>query len=147
MPVVVEEDFAAIVTRMKAAKPELARKHLALLEARYDLSNRPAQGVTMFRGKPIQTGVRAKLTSGMTWDSLGQMTPEQVLEKNGFPEGFMPLPPPHHAEGGMVFPKFHIDEIKSKRNVTSPALILISTYRSTSCPSFLHRSSLRRGPI
>jgi hypothetical protein len=96
MPVVVEGDFAATVTRMKAAKPELARKHMALLEARYDLSNRPAQGVTMFRGKPIQTGVRAKLTSGITWDSLGQMTPEEVLEKNGFPEGFLPLP---HANG------------------------------------------------
>jgi cytochrome c peroxidase len=114
MPVVVEGDFAATVTRMKAAKPELARKHMALLEARYDLSNRPAQGVTMFRGKPIQTGVRAKLTSGITWDSLGQMTPEEVLEKNGFPEGFLPLPHANHAEGGMVFPKFHIDEIKKQ---------------------------------
>src|SRR4051812_28392538 len=67
LPVVIPEPFAAVMARMKAAKPELARKHLALLEERYDLSNQPANGVTMSRSKPIQEGVRAKLSSGMTW--------------------------------------------------------------------------------
>src|SRR4029077_15761187 len=34
--------------------------------------------------------------------------------KGTWPKGFLPLPHPHHEEGGMVFPKFHIDEIKKQ---------------------------------
>jgi cytochrome c peroxidase len=114
MPVVIPEPFATVMARMKTAKPELARKHLALLEERYDLNNRPANGVTMSRSKPIQEGARAKLSSGMTWPKLAEMTPEAIQEKNLFPSGFMPLPHPNHGEGGMLFPKFHIDEIKKQ---------------------------------
>jgi len=40
------------------------------------------------------------------------MSPEQIRQRNVFPEGFKPLPHPNHPEGGMVFPKFHIDEVK-----------------------------------
>src|SRR5262249_47420847 len=46
-------------------------------------------------------------------DSLSEMTPEEIKAKNLFPGGFMPLPHAHHEEGGMVFPKFHIDAIKA----------------------------------
>ena len=42
------------------------------------------------------------------------MTPEQIREKGLFPAGFLPLPHPNHPEGGMLFPKFHIDEIKKQ---------------------------------
>jgi cytochrome c peroxidase len=42
------------------------------------------------------------------------MTPEQIREKDLFPQGMMPLPHPNHAAGGMLFPKFHIDEIKKQ---------------------------------
>jgi hypothetical protein len=45
-------------------------------QERYDLSNRPAQGVTMSRGKPIQEGVRVKLPPGMTWERLTAMSPD-----------------------------------------------------------------------
>jgi cytochrome c peroxidase len=83
-----------------------------VLDQRYDLSNRPAKGATMFRGKPLQEGVRAKLREGVTWQALDAMTPEQIRERNAFPDAFKPLPHPNHPEGGMVFPKFHIDEIK-----------------------------------
>ena len=48
-------------TRMEAAKPEIMKRQLDLLQDRYDLSDRPAVGVTMSRGKPVQDGVRAKL--------------------------------------------------------------------------------------
>src|SRR5258708_25972588 len=98
--------------RMKGEKPNVQRRHNGLLEKRYDLSNRPAKGATMFRGKPLQEGPRAKLATGATWDSLGSMSPDQIRQRNAFPEGFKPLPHPNHPEGGMVFPKFHIDEIK-----------------------------------
>jgi hypothetical protein len=50
-----------------------ARAHLA---ERYDLSDRPAAGVTMSRSKPVQEGVRVKLPSGATWQSLAAMSPE-----------------------------------------------------------------------
>jgi cytochrome c peroxidase len=40
------------------------------------------------------------------------MSPEQIREQDVFPRGFYPLPHPKHVEGGFVFPKFEIDEIK-----------------------------------
>src|ERR1017187_32706 len=61
MPVDIHESFSNIMNRMTAAKPEIMKRHMALLEQRYDLSNRPAQGVTMSGGKAIQQGVRVKL--------------------------------------------------------------------------------------
>ena len=39
------------------------------------------------------------------------MSPEEIKEKGLFPKGFLPLPHPNHPEGGMIFPKFMIDEI------------------------------------
>ena len=113
-PVVITEEFASIMARMKAAMPEVMKRQMDLLDARYDLSNRPANGVTMSRGKPIQEGVRIRLPQGMTWDTLAAMGPEEIREKNMFPSGFFPLPHPNHPEGGMLFPKFHIDEIKKQ---------------------------------
>lgn len=114
MPVDIKESFASTMARMKAEKPAVEARQKALLEKRYDLSNRPAAGVTMSRGKPVQEGVRTRLPRGMTWESLAQMSPEEIREKAVFPAGFLPLPHPNHAEGGMVFPQFHIDEIKKQ---------------------------------
>jgi cytochrome c peroxidase len=113
-PVDIKEDFAATMARMKAAKPGVEKKHVDLLNERYDLSNRPVQGVTMSRGKQVQEGVRVKLSKEMTWDKLAAMSPEEIREKDVFPAGFFPLPFPNHPEGGMLFPKFHIDEIKKQ---------------------------------
>src|SRR5882757_1775162 len=111
-PVEITEQFSAIMSRLSAEKPAVEREHMALLNERYDLSNRPAAGVTMDRTKPVQEGVRVKLTGGTTWDSLADMTPEQIRDRNIFPPGFLPLPHPKHQEGGFVFPRFLIDEIK-----------------------------------
>lgn len=106
------DDFAALMARMKQAKPEVMKKHLSLLQQRYDLSDNPAKGVTMSRGKPIQQGVRVRLPEGWTWERLAALPPEEIKARGIFPPGFLPLPHPNHSEGGMVFPKFHIDEIK-----------------------------------
>ena len=114
MPVDIKENFATIMARMKAAKPEVMKRQMDLLTARYDLSNRPAQGVTMTRGKALQEGVRVKLPPGMTWEKLVATSPDEIREKDLFPQGFLPLPHPNHAEGGMVFPTFHIDEIQKQ---------------------------------
>lgn len=113
-PVVIKESFTTIMNRMKAAKPEVMKRQMALLNQRYDLSDRPAKGVTMSKGKPVQEGVRAKLPSGVTWDKLAEMSPDEVRDKGAFPIGFLPLPHPNHPEGGMVFPQFHINEIKKQ---------------------------------
>jgi hypothetical protein len=50
----------------------------------------------------------------MTWEKLAATSPEEIQEKGLFPKGFLPLPHPNHPEGGMIFPKFHIDEIKKQ---------------------------------
>ena len=113
-PVVIQEDFATVMSRMSAAKPAIMQRQKALLEERYDLSDRPARDVTMSRGKAVQEGVRVKLRGGMTWERLAQMRPEEIRDRDVFPLGLMPLPHPNHPEGGMLFPKYHIDEIKKQ---------------------------------
>jgi cytochrome c peroxidase len=112
MPVDITEPFSAIQSRLSGQKPTVEREHMAVINERYDLSNRPAAGVTMDRTKPVQEGVRVKLAAGTTWDSLAGMTAEQIRDRNLFPPGFLPLPHPKHPEGGFVFPHFVIDEIK-----------------------------------
>lgn len=68
----------------------------------------------MTGGKPIQEGVRVKLPAGLTWEALAKMTPEEIKEKGVYPLGFLPLPHPNHPEGGMLFPKFVIDEFNKQ---------------------------------
>ena len=113
-PVAIKEPFEKTMARMKAAKLAIMERHMELLSSRYDLSNRPAEDLTMSRGKPVQEGIRVKLPAGMTWQKLATMSPAEIREKNLFPLGFLPLPHPNHAEGGMLFPQFHIDEIKKQ---------------------------------
>ena len=114
-PVIMQEDFDKVMARMSAAKPEIMQRQMKLLEERYDLSDRPAEGVTMSRGKAVQEGVRAKLPAGVkSWEELAAMTPEEIREKGLWPKGFLPLPHPNHPEGGMVFPKHQIDEVKKQ---------------------------------
>ena len=97
---------------MEQAKPGIMQAHQAFLAERYDLADRPADGVTMTRGKPVQQGARVRLKPGLTWEKLAALTPEEIRAQDLFPAGFMPLPHPNHPEGGMVFPHFVIDELK-----------------------------------
>ena len=114
-PVVMQEEFDKVVAKMSAAKAEIMARQMKLLEKRYDLSDRPVQGVTMSRGKAVQLGVRSKLPAGVkSWEDLAAMSPEQIREKGLWPQGFLPLPHPNHPEGGMVFPKHQIDEVKNQ---------------------------------
>ena len=113
-PVDIKEPFATTLTRMKAAQPAIQKRQADLLAERYDLANRPAAGATMSRGKAVQEGVRAKLAAGVTWDQLAGMSPTEIRDRDLFPKGFYPLPHPNHAEGGMLFPKFEIEEIKKQ---------------------------------
>jgi cytochrome c peroxidase len=111
IPVAQTEDFQDVMKRMAGDKDAIMRRQMQLLNERYDLSNRPARGVTMSGGKAVQEGVRVKLPRGMSWEELAQMKPEEIRQRGLFPKGFLPLSHPHHAEGGMVFPEHHIKEI------------------------------------
>lgn len=113
-PVAGTESFDSVVKRMSAEKAGILKKHRDLLASRYDLSDHPASGITMSRGKAVQGGIRVKLPGGTTWAALAEMTPEQIRDQGLWPMGFYPLPHPNHAEGGMVFPQFHIDEVKKQ---------------------------------
>ena len=111
---IAQEDFAALVKRTQGEKPKFAERQQKLLAERYDLADRPANGVTMSRGKPVQEGIRVKLPQGLTWDKLAAMKPAEIKSQNLWPAGFFPLPHPHHESGGMIFPKPQIDEVKKQ---------------------------------
>jgi cytochrome c peroxidase len=112
----VEADFQTIVKQKTDAKKGIADKHAALLAERYDLADKPADGATMTRGKKLQAGPRTKLPEGTTWEALAALPAAEIKAKRTWPKGFLPLPHPDHDEGGMVFPKFHIDEIKKQED-------------------------------
>jgi hypothetical protein len=68
-PIAIDQPFATRMAQDVAAKPGIERDHQVLLEERYDLSDHPAQGVTLEHGKPLQEGVRVKLPPGVTGTS------------------------------------------------------------------------------
>jgi cytochrome c peroxidase len=108
------ESFAALVARLSAAKPEIAKRQWDLLNQRYDLRDQPAKGVSMSGGKPIQGGIRVRLTEGISWEDLSALEPEEIRDRGLFPLGFLPLPHVNQLGGGMVLPGFAIHEIKKE---------------------------------
>lgn len=115
-----EDEFSDLVQKLQREKPAFAKRQADLLAQRYDLANRPAEGVTMAAGKPVQGGVRIRLPRGMTWEDLANLTPEEIRARDLWPAGFLPLPHPHHEAGGMIFPQPLIDETKrqTQRDLT-----------------------------
>src|SRR6476646_9429813 len=95
-----KETFDAMMAKDKADKPSVMARQQQLLAERYDLTSRTDRKVTMTRGKPVQVGPTARLSTGITWDTLGAMTPDEIREKAIFPKGFLPLPHPKHDVGG-----------------------------------------------
>jgi len=116
MPVDIKEDFSSIMSRMVKDKDPIAKRQQQLLQDRYDLTNNPSATVKMSGGKAVQAGVRVKLPANVTWEQLSKMSSDDIKAQNLFPAGFMPLPHPNHPEGGMVFPRFEIDELKKQEN-------------------------------
>jgi cytochrome c peroxidase len=108
----VDEEFPALTARLQAEKPTFAKRQENLLARRYDLDDRPAKGCVMSGGKPVQDGVRVKVPEGATWEGLAALSSDEIKERGLWPPGFLPLPHPRHEAGGMVFPKFLIEETK-----------------------------------
>src|SRR5258708_14973692 len=109
------QPFSVVRAADEAEKPAVMRRQAELLQARYDLSDRPTPDVFMSgKRKAVQGGVRVKLPPGVTWDMLAQMTPDAVAEGGVLPAGFRPLPHVKQATGGQVFPNNQIDTIKDR---------------------------------
>ena len=102
--------FADQKAKDVAGKAAIEARQKKLLNERYDLTPHPSDGVKMTRGKPIPVGPAVKLPEDLTWDKLADKSPEEIKFQGLFPQGFLPLPHPHHEVGGMVFPQ---QEIKS----------------------------------
>jgi cytochrome c peroxidase len=113
MPVDQTADFASIMTTLKKEAPRYRVRHLNYLKLRYDLSDKPSDAA-MSKGKPVQEGVRVKLSKGVTWERLSSMDPEEIKQKSLYPEGFLPLPHVKHEAGGQVFSHLQIEEIKKQ---------------------------------
>lgn len=109
-----KENFAALVTRLESAKPEIMKRQWDLLHRRYDLRDNPAKDVSMSGGKPVQEGVRVRLSQEMSWEELAALDPEEIRARGLFPPGFLPLPHVNQPGGGMVLPNFAIHEIKKE---------------------------------
>lgn len=109
-----DEDFTTLTKRLQTEKPKFVQRQQVLLAQRYDLSDRPSGTAAMSRGKPLQEGVRVRLPNGMTWEKLAYLSPGEIRESQLWPAGFLPLPHPHHEAGGMVFPKFLIEETRKQ---------------------------------
>jgi len=90
-----------------AQRPQVMRVQRELLQRRYDLTPRLDKEAKMSRGKPLAVGPTARLSSGMTWQRLAGMTPEEIKSKNAFP--YPSLPHPKQSPGGQVFPQMQID--------------------------------------
>lgn len=103
-------DFDALRTIKIGEKAEAEARQQALLELRYDLGDHVGSQ-RMTRGKPVQQGARAKLPSGMSWQQLAALTPDEIKQAGLFPAGFRALPHPKQPEGGMLFPQSTIDEV------------------------------------
>jgi cytochrome c peroxidase len=115
-PVDDRESFETVKARMEKERPAVLARFQRLLNERYDLSDKAVSGVTSSgRNKPIQGGVRVKLPKGVgSWTDLAAMAPGEVRNRDLWPAGFYPLPHDNQAEGGMLFPKYHIDRVKAQ---------------------------------
>ena len=102
-------DFEAMREAKIAEKSAVEERQAELLSARYDLSDQPANGVVMTRGKAVQQGVRV-LLPGLSWAELSELSPDEIKAQDLFPFGFFPLPHPKQPEGGMLFPHSTIEE-------------------------------------
>jgi hypothetical protein len=105
------ESLRSRADKDRAERPTVTARQKKLLEDRYDLAVRLRKSVAMSRGKPIAVGPTTRLPAGVSWDQLAGMSPEEIREQGLFPKGFLPLPHPKHAVGGMLFPPMQIKPV------------------------------------
>jgi cytochrome c peroxidase len=89
-----------------AEKPAVTAAQRRLLESRYDLTARLDPTAKMSRGKPLPVGPTARLASGLTWERLAALSPDDIRGRKVFP--YPGLLHPKQATGGQVFPQIQI---------------------------------------
>jgi cytochrome c peroxidase len=98
--------FEEVMKKDMEEKPGVMKAQQELLASRYDLTPRLDPEARMSRGKPLPVGPTARLREGMTWERLGQLSPEEIKQAGAFP--YPALPHPKQATGGQVFPDMQI---------------------------------------
>ena len=96
---------ADIMNKEIANKPKVMAAQRELLEQRYNLIPRLDPEAKMSRGKPLAVGPTARLPEGISWERLGESSPDAL--KGIFP--YPSLPHPLQSNGGQVFPDMQID--------------------------------------
>jgi hypothetical protein len=97
--------FEEIYRAGVASKPEVQARQRRLLESRYNLEPRLDPQATMSRGKPLVVGPTARLPQGMSWETLGAMSPAEIQHQDTFPYKALPHPVQGGGLGGQVFPQ------------------------------------------
>jgi cytochrome c peroxidase len=96
-----------IIQKESANKPKVMEAQRKLLERRYNLEAKLDPAAKMSRGKPLPVGPTARLATGVTWERLADLSPEDIRSQGVFP--YPTLPHPLQVNGGQVFPKMQID--------------------------------------
>jgi cytochrome c peroxidase len=95
---------------------DVMRRQREYLDKRYDLSGKTDPDVKMSGGrKNIPVGPTARLPEGVTWDQIGQMSPDEMKRRKAFP--YVPLWHPLQEVGGMVFPPVQIKVVDGLERV------------------------------
>ena len=86
-------------------KPQLMNDVRNYMNGRFEFSGKAIDGQVMSGGrKPIMAGPIARLPKGVaSFEELGQMSPEEILEKDLFP--YKPLAHPLQSNAHMLFPE------------------------------------------
>jgi hypothetical protein len=99
-------NFDEFYKRLSEQKSKVMARWKDYLALRYDFTGKVDPEVTMSRGKNIPVGPVVKLPKGInSWEDFDKLTPQEIYEKELFPEGFRPLSHPLQSTGHMLFPK------------------------------------------
>lgn len=97
-------NFKEFYERLSEQKPAVMARWNAYLETRYAFTGKTDPTATMSRSKPLPVGPVVKLPKEInSWEELANLTPEEILKRDLFPEGFRPLSHPLQSTGHMLF--------------------------------------------
>jgi hypothetical protein len=68
-----------------ADKAKVMAAHRKLLETRYVMTPKLDPAVAMSRGKALPVGRTARLASGLGWEELAKLSPEEIKRRGVFP--------------------------------------------------------------
>ncbi|PYV40808.1 MAG: cytochrome C [Acidobacteria bacterium] len=99
-------DFKEFYNRLSQQKPKVMERWKDYMELRYDFTRKGDPEVTMSRSKPVPVGPVTRLPNAIkSWEHLADLSPQEIRERDLFPEGFRPLAHPLQSTGHMLFPQ------------------------------------------